>query len=153
MITTAQIQKIGRPALDKAYPAIGQRVRVYRPAPLDERPPPAEQYDARGNLITPVSTDPVPPPPGEVLVGEHPCIAYQLEAKDVASLGGDIGVPHWKVVIHWSADLHEPGLTLVVYGGELPAPLRLVPLGDVVDEGLQRVAWTLTARAPDGTRS
>lgn len=149
---TAEIQAT-RPDLDEVYEGLGQRVRVYRSAPLAERPPPTEHYDDRGNLITPAATDPAPPVPGEILVGDHPCVFSQLDAKDVAALGADIAVPHWEGVVHWSAKLDEPGLTLVVYGGELPAPLRLVPLGDVVDEGLQRVAWTLTARAPAGNRS
>ncbi|MVN88771.1 hypothetical protein GO986_18695 [Deinococcus sp. HMF7620] len=153
MLTTAQIQGMGRPLLDKLFAALGQTVTVYRaqvPATAPGAQPPPE-YDERGELVTPAPADPTPTTPGAgVSLGDFPCMAAQLDAKDKADLGGEIAVPLWEVYVHWSAPLDEPGLHLVVTGGEVPEPLHLTPIGDVVDETTQRVVWVLTARATQG---
>lgn len=153
MLTTGQLQNVTRPILDRLYPALGQTVEVFRaqvrPAAPGALPPP--ELDESGMPVTPPPADPTPDTPGAgASLGQYPCIASQLDAKERAELGGDTAVPMWEVYVHWSAPLHEPGLLLVVSGGELPGPLALSPIGDVVDEGTQRVAWILTARATEG---
>ncbi|MVN89463.1 hypothetical protein GO986_22265 [Deinococcus sp. HMF7620] len=153
MITTTQLQGYTRPILDQVFPALGQTLRVFKtqaatPTPGQQPPP---DLDERGEPITLPAPDPTPSTPGAGLpIGEYPCIAYQLDAKDKADLGADMAVPLWEVVAHWSAPLHDPGLLFEVFGGELPKPLLLSPLGDIVDEGTQRLCWTFTARALEG---
>ncbi|MFW8627627.1 hypothetical protein [Deinococcus sp. ME38] len=153
MLTTARLQNVTRPVLDRLFPALGQTVEVFRaqvrPADPGALPPP--ELDETGMSVTPHPADPTPATPGAGgSLGSFPCIAAQLDAKDKAELGADTAVPLWEVYVHWSAPLHEPGLLLVISGGELPGPLALAPVGDVVDEGTQRVAWILTARATEG---
>ncbi|MBZ9752729.1 hypothetical protein K7W42_17955 [Deinococcus sp. HMF7604] len=153
MITTADLQSVTRPILDQVFPALGQTLHVFRAqaATSDPGEQPLPEYDERGELVTPLPTNPTPTTPGAgTSLGEFPCIAYQLDAKDKADLGADMAVPLWEVVAHWSAPLHDPGLLFEVFGGELPKPLLLTPLGDIVDEGTQRLCWTFTARAPEG---
>lgn len=153
MLTTARLQNVTRPVLDRIYPGLGQRVQVFRaqvrPADPGALPPP--ELDESGMPVTPPVVAPATGVvgPGTPL-GEYPCVAFQLDARDKAELGADTALPLWEVYVHWSAPLHEPGLLLLVSGGELPGPLALAPVGDVVDEGTQRVAWVLTARATDG---
>ncbi|MVN86821.1 hypothetical protein GO986_08600 [Deinococcus sp. HMF7620] len=149
---TAEFQA-ARPEFDELYAEMGQMLRVFKAqaATSDPGAQPLPEYDERGELVTPPAPDPTPTTPGAgTAVGTYPCIAYQLDAKDKADLGADMAVPLWEVVAHWSAPLHDPGLLFEVFGGELPKPLLLSPLGDIVDEGTQRLCWTFTARAPEG---
>ncbi|UQN06766.1 hypothetical protein [Deinococcus sp. QL22] len=153
MIRTPELQELVRPDLDEVYEALGQTLRVYRQQVPTSTPtsPDLPEYDERGELITPPPTDPTPVTPGAgTSLGEYPCVVYQLDAKDRADLGGDIAVPLWEGIVHWSAELHQPGLLFEIFGGELPEPLLLTPIGDVVDEGTQRVAWTFVGRATGG---
>lgn len=151
---TAEIQG-ARPDLDEVYEGLGQRVRVYRlqdGTTADDGPPPPD-LDADGNPVTPADPDPTPEQPGVGdALGDYPCLAYQLDAQDRAAIGADLGTPTWEIVVHYSAPLGTPGLIFEVYGGELPAPLRLVPVADIEDIGTQRVAWTCVCRAPDALR-
>ena len=152
---TAQIQGDARPELDAAYAELGQRVKVYRVqggTTAQDGPPPPD-LDLDGNPVMPGTPDPTPEQPGmgEAL-GDYPCIAYQLDAQDRAAAGVALGTPTWEIVVHWSAPLDTPGLLLQVSGGELPAPLLLVPVADIEDMGTQRVAWTCVCQAPDALR-
>ena len=137
--------------LDSVYASLGQRVRVYRQrgASSTSDGVAAPEIDLDGNPITPAAS-PDDDPLGELL-GDYPCIAYQLDAQDRAALGA-LDLPLWEVVVHHSARLDVPGLRMQVRGGELPTPLHLVPLADIEDIGTQGVAWTFVGRAPDATR-
>ena len=149
---TAELQA-ERPELDELYADLGQTVEVFRAQvrPADPGALPPSELDESGMPVTPPAMDPTPSTPGAgASLGSWPCIAYQLDAQDRANLGGDTALPLWEGVIHWSAPLHEPGLILVISGGELPGPVTLKPIGDIVDEGTQRVAWSFTARATEG---
>lgn len=145
-----------RPDLDELYEDLGgQRLRVFRARVASNSPDalPPEEFDDRGNPVTPAAPDPTSDVPGAgEELAEVACFAYQLSAQQRAELGAELGVPMWKIIAHWSAPLHTPGLVLEVSGGELPGPMLLVPLGDVPDVGTQRLAWIFLARAPDGLR-
>ncbi|AIZ44866.1 hypothetical protein QR90_06740 [Deinococcus radiopugnans] len=156
---TAEIQTAARPDLDFLYAELGQQVTIYaQQEAVDsggpEQPPP-DEYDEDGNPITPLPEDPTPDTPGAgTSLGTFGCIAMQMDANERAraGIGADLPNPIWEVYIHYSAPLATPGVLLVVEGGELPAPLRLRPLADAVDEGTQRVMWVVLGQAQEALR-
>lgn len=144
MITTADIQELTRPELDEVFEALGQSVQVLRTAPVPDAPPP--DVDLSGGLV-------LAPPASGVHQGRgtaYPAYGYQLGTRErqEKGIGSDLPVPVWEVLVHHSAPLDEPGFSLVLEGGGLPAPLPLEVIGDAEDLGTVRVAWRLLCRAP-----
>ncbi|QLG11006.1 hypothetical protein HLB42_09645 [Deinococcus sp. D7000] len=155
---TAEIQTAARPDLDFLYAEVGQTVTLYAQQEAVSSGQPGQEppeYDEDGNPITPLPEDPTPDTPGAgTSLGTFGCIAMQLDATERAraGIGADLPNPVWEVYIHYSAPLATPGVLLVVEGGELPDPLHLRPLADAVDEGTQRVFWTVLGQAQEALR-
>ncbi|GAA5514774.1 hypothetical protein Dcar01_03535 [Deinococcus carri] len=137
-----EIQELARPELDEVFDALGMSVTVSRAAPVPDAPPP--DLDPWGGLTLP------PAASGAQESAIYPAYGYQLSTRErqEKGIGADIPVPIWEVLVHHAAPLDEPGFSLTLHGGELPAPLALDVIGDAEDIGAVRVCWRLLCRAP-----
>jgi len=141
MTLLAEIQDL-RGDIDLVFEGMGQTVKVIRraPVPEDDGPPPDLV-----NGLTPVPTI-SPVQDADVF----PAYGYQLSEKErqqYGSVGADLAVPLWLVLVRWTANLDQPGFSLELQGGELSVPLPLRVVGDAEDMGTVRVCWRLLCQA------
>ncbi|WP_161881939.1 hypothetical protein [Deinococcus alpinitundrae] len=125
---------------DLLLPLLGQSIKVSRPVPVPDGPPP----DIEDGVITLPVGQPVH------LTDDFPAYGYQVSDKErqqYASLGADIGIPLWRVLIDRRADLNKPGFSLTLSGDKLTAPVPLKPVGDAELVGAAGVVWRLICQA------
>jgi len=135
----AEIQDL-RGDIDLVFEGMGQTVTVRRKVPVPDGPPP----DIEDGVVALPTGNPVH------FTETYPAYGYQLSEKErsqYGSIGAELSVPLWSVLVHYSADLNEPGFELTLKGSELPEDLPLRVVGDAEDMGTARVCWRLLCQA------
>ncbi|GAA4002356.1 hypothetical protein GCM10022631_11310 [Deinococcus rubellus] len=137
---STRAEAISGAEFDVLLPMLGQSIEVSRRAPVPDGPPP----DVEDGVITLPGGNPVH------LTDTYPAYGYQVSDKErqqYASLGADIAVPLWRVLVDRRADLNKPGFTLTLSGGKLTAPVALKPVADTELVGVAGVVWRLICEA------
>lgn len=138
---STRAEAISGAEFDVLLPMLGQSIKVSRPVPVPDGPPP----DIEDGVITlPTGGQPAR------LADTYPAYGYQVSDKErqqYASLGADIAVPLWRVLVDRRADLDKPGSTLTLSGGKLTAPVPLKPVADAELVGAAGVVWRIICQA------